>query len=83
MSKELIYPETSAGRVTSGDPEIFDPREFPPPAGMEVQYFTVGGSLVRGRITKDNLNMCMGWMPFPKMPRWLKDRIREEYVKSN
>jgi hypothetical protein len=75
MSKE----PNSSGRVTSDSPEIFDSRVDPPPPGMEVQYFTIGGALVRGVINKDNIHMCMGWMPFPKMPAWLKKRIEEQY----
>lgn len=76
-NKEFSFPETSSGRVTQVSPEIFDPREIPPPAGMEIQYFTIGGALVRGSITKNNIDSCMGWMPFPKMPAWLKKRIEE------
>lgn len=77
MSKE----PNGSGRVTALNPEIFDTRVTPPPPGMEVQYFTVGGSLVRGVVSKDNIHMCMGWMPFPRMPDWLKQRIKENYVK--
>ena len=77
MSKE----PNGSGRVTAHNLEIFDPRTNPPISGMEVQYFTVGGSLVRGVINKDNIHLCMGWMPFPKMPDWLKKRIEENYVK--
>lgn len=77
MSKERTFPVTGSGRVTSESPEIFDPRINPPPAGMEIQYFTIGGALVRGIINKDNIGSCMGWKEFPKMPPWLKKRIEE------
>lgn len=77
MNKERSFPATSSGRVTSDSPEIFDPRINPPPTGMEIQYFTIGGALVRGTINKDNIGSCMGWTEFPKMPAWLKKRIEE------
>lgn len=76
MKPELITINSS-GRVTAVDPEIFDPRLVPPPVGMEVQYFTIGGALVRGCINKNNIDTCMGWLPFPRMPAWLKERIAE------
>ena len=71
------FPETGSGRVTAVSPEIFDPRVDPPPTGMELQYFTIGGALVRGKISSKNINSCMGWMAFPKLPDWLKKRIEE------
>lgn len=77
MSKERSFPATNSGRVTSESPEIFDPRINPPPMGMEIQYFTIGGALVRGTINKNNIDSCMGWTGFPKMPLWLKKRIEE------
>jgi hypothetical protein len=68
---------SNSERVTSIDPKIFDPRVNPPPNGVEIMYFTIGGALVRGNITRSNIDSCMGWMAFPKMPAWLKLRIEE------
>jgi hypothetical protein len=59
--------------------EIINPDVVPVPLGVEVIYYTIGGSLVRGVLTEANKHTCMGYLSFPKKPQWLKDKLASVY----
>ena len=59
--------------------EIINPDVVPVPLGVEVIYYTVGGSLVRGVLTEATKHTCMGYLSFPKKPQWLKNKLSSVY----
>jgi hypothetical protein len=59
--------------------DIINPDIVPVPLGVEVIYYTIGGSLVRGVLTESTKHTCMGYLSFPKKPQWLKDKLAAVY----
>jgi hypothetical protein len=59
--------------------EIINTDVVPVPLGVEVIYYTIGGSLVRGVLTEATKHTCMGYLSFPKKPQWLKDKLASVY----
>lgn len=56
-------------------PEYRHPVDFPPPRGVKMQLYTLGGICVIG--VWDPL-FAVAWAPLTKMPVELKDRLRSE-----
>lgn len=57
--------------------EWIDPRVRPAPLGTTILCFTDTGTCTKGRW--DNEARYLAWAPLPKMPLWLKERMRERW----
>lgn len=64
--------------VTSFDPEWRDPLVDPAPAGSSVLLLTEGGIAVRGVWSEKG--GFVAWCPFPREPKWLKQRLMERQL---
>ena len=66
------------GTVTSHDVYYRDPEKEPPPRGVMLLLYTIGGIVVRGQWL-DNAGF-LAWAPLPKVPDWLREKASKAYT---
>lgn len=76
-----------SNRLVSSDLElsgklIIDADVYPPSNGTEVLGYTIGGVWVRCVVSKSNRKHILAYIAFPKLPLWLKAKLRSAYQES-